>query len=319
MNLLDLLPFRYRVRIQNNRHERVCRPILDSAPIRAQNDGLVLFSMMGTKVLLPYLVALKSLWVQLQRGRVVILDDGTLTDGDKAILNHHCDTPVIIPIRDVDIDGFVKGGAWERFLSILDLRHGDYAIQLDSDTVTIGPVPELVAAIDNDQSFTLGGDEDSAARGVVTVADYTKDYLGVRPPPPSGNEPVQIVMERGMQKLRGSDTLNYIRGCAGFAGFAKQAGGRDVTRDFTDQYRALIGSEKLSVWGSEQFMSNLVIANEPRKPLVLPGKRYVNFWGEPWARETSFIHFLGTHRYTGTAYADATRQALQIIAEHEAR
>lgn len=313
MSLLNLLPFRYRVAAQNHLHERVCRPILETPPIRAQDDGLIIFSMMGTKVLLPYLVAIKSLWVQMRSGRIVILDDGTLTDDDKAVLNHHCDNPVILSIHDVDIDGFVRGGTWERFLSILDLRHSNYVIQLDSDTVTIGPVPELIAAIDRNQSYTLGGDPESAARGVVTVTDYTNDYLRVHQPPASGDEHVQMIMERGMEQLEDSDRLNYIRGCSGFAGFAKDLDARSTARTFTDQYREIIGSEKLSIWGSEQFMSNLVIANEPKKPLVLSGDRYVNFWGDPWSADTSFIHFLGTHRYTGTAYADATHEALKII------
>ena len=313
MSLLNLLPFRYRVRAQNSLHQRVCRPILNTPPIRAQQDGLVIFSMIGTKVLLPYLVALKSLWVELQRGRVIILDDGTLTDDDKAILSHHCDNPNIISIHDVNIDGFVKGGAWERFLSILDLRHNDYVIQLDSDTVTIGPVPELIEAIHHNQSYTLSGDADSATRGVETVSHYTAHFFADRPA--SMNEHIQLVMERNMVKLKDSENLNYIRGCAGFVGFAKEPGGRSMARTFIDQYCALISPEKLSSWGSEQFMSNLVIANEPTGPLVLPGERYVNFWGEQWSADASFIHFLGTNRYTGTAYADATRQALRNINE----
>ena len=73
-------------------HERAVQGILDTPPIVAQDDGVILFSMIGTAVLLPYLVAVKSLHHHLPRGKVVLLDDGTLTADDKAVLAKHCDT-----------------------------------------------------------------------------------------------------------------------------------------------------------------------------------------------------------------------------------
>ena len=57
-------------------HERAVQGILDTPPIVAQDDGVILFSMIGTAVLLPYLVAVKSLHHHLPRGKVVLLDDG---------------------------------------------------------------------------------------------------------------------------------------------------------------------------------------------------------------------------------------------------
>ena len=91
------LPYRWRRRIDSGRHDRAIRAILDTPPIRPATDGLVLFSMIGTAVLLPYLVAVKSLWHQLRRGRIVILDDGTLTASDKAVLARHCGDPPFRP------------------------------------------------------------------------------------------------------------------------------------------------------------------------------------------------------------------------------
>ena len=70
-------------------HRAAARAVLDTPPIVPADDGLVLFSMIGTRVLLPYLVAVKSLHAQLRKGRIVILDDGTLTDADRQILAAH--------------------------------------------------------------------------------------------------------------------------------------------------------------------------------------------------------------------------------------
>ena len=75
-NAITLLPRRWRVKADAARHADAIAGILDTAPIRPVNDGVVLFSMIGTAVLLPYLVAVKSLWRELGRGRVAILDVG---------------------------------------------------------------------------------------------------------------------------------------------------------------------------------------------------------------------------------------------------
>ena len=310
MSLLNSLPYRIRTPIQMRRHNMVCRPVLDLPPINARDDGLILFSMIGTKILLPYLVAIKSLWAQLARGRVVILDDGSLTSDDLRLLAYHCDNPTIIPLKSVDITGFLSGGTWERLLTILDCRPEDYVVQLDSDTVTIGPIDEVAAAIASGTSFVFGGDAESAARGVLPVADYLADYYSDAS---RATAHVQNILEQAMPQLRQGEALQYFRGCSGFAGFAPSAGGRALALDLTGQFRSLIGADKLSEWGSEQFMSNLLLANEAQRASVLPGDRYINYWGTPWSGQVRFLHFLGTHRYTGTAYADATRTALQMM------
>lgn len=48
---------------------------------------------------------------------------------------------------------FPAGGCWERLLTIRDRPAGAYWLQLDSDTVTIGPVQEVQAAVDQRRSF----------------------------------------------------------------------------------------------------------------------------------------------------------------------
>jgi hypothetical protein len=83
-------------------HDRAAQGILDTAPINAMNDGVILFSMIGTAVLIPYLVAVKSLHFHLGRGRIMLLNDGTLTAEDRAILARHCDNPVILEKPDIN-------------------------------------------------------------------------------------------------------------------------------------------------------------------------------------------------------------------------
>ena len=298
-----LLPRRWRVKRDAALHAQAIADVLDTPPIVPHNDGLVLFSMIGTAVLLPYLVAVKSLWRELGRGRIVLLDDGTLTGEDKAILAHHCGDPEFIAIHKVDTRGFPQGGCWERLLTILDRRTGEYWLQLDSDTVTLGPVPEVLEAIAANRSFTLlgGADAGDATRELADFAQWR--YPGG----PQGGH-VQARVESRMGQIA-KPGWRYIRGCAGFAGFAAGGPGRPLAAAFLGQMKALLGPDDIAIWGTEQIASNFHIANEPRS-LLLPYGRYLNYWAEDWDADAAFVHFVGTHRYHGGAYERASRGAI---------
>lgn len=305
--LIDLLPFRLRSRIAQRRHDAACRPVLGTAPIVPEADGLVIFSMMGTAVLLPYLIAVKSLWSHLRRGRVVILSDGTLTADDRAVLAHHCGNPQIIDIADVDTSGFPTGGTWERLLTILDMRRDAYVIQLDSDTVTLGPPDVVAQAIEANVSFTLlgGAEWEIGARTCSTFA----------PPatiPATAENHIQTRMERVMAQIADADSLHYIRGCSGFAGFSRGTGGRELAGHFAREMQRLLGAQAMHEWGTEQVTSSFVIANDPGA-VLLPYRHYGNYWGEPWDADCRFMHFVGAHRHDGSAYRDATAAALALM------
>ncbi|WP_336981803.1 hypothetical protein [Altererythrobacter fulvus] len=287
-------------------HLHQSRAVLDTPPLVPADDGVILFSMIGTKVLLPYLVAIKSLHQHLQRGRVVILDDGTLTDGDKAILAHHLGDPEIHPIAQVDVGPCPRGCVWERLLLLLDLRKLAYVIQVDSDTVTLGPVPEVAAAIEQGRNFTLKG-EDSARW--LPVEDFVKTTPGLDPLAPTTH--VQGATEEILPRIHAGlpQPAHYVRGCAGFVGFAPGGLERKVAEDFSREAEAILGHESWKRWGSEQVMSNVIVANEG-EPVLLPYGRYLNFWNEPLPADTRFAHFIGTYRFHRGAYADATRRAI---------
>ncbi|MFN3818363.1 hypothetical protein [Blastomonas sp.] len=304
---MDFLPYRLRSRIDQRRHDAACRPVLATAPIVPADDGLVIFSMMGTAVLLPYLVAVKSLWTHLRRGRLAILSDGTLTPADRATLARQCGDPQIIEIADVDTTGFPVGGTWERLLTILDMRRDDYVIQLDSDTVTLG-YPDVVAdAIAANTSFTLLGGAEWEI-GAQTCTRFT-------PPtdvPASAENHIQTRMERALAQIADADQLRYIRGCSGFTGFARGDGGRALAAHFAHEMQRLLGRDAMHEWGTEQVTSSFVIANDPGA-VLLPYRQYGNYWGEPWAADCRFMHFVGAHRHDGSAYRDATAAALAAM------
>lgn len=307
MTVHRLLPHRWRTRLDAARHAEAIAEVLDTPPIVPRRDGLVLFSMIGTAVLLPYLVAVKSLWRQLGRGRVAILDDGTLTAEDRALLAHHCGDPELLRLADVRTDPFPRGGCWERFLTILDRRDREYWLQLDSDTVTLGPIGEVADAIARNRSFTLLGGADGAI-GALPFAEFARR----RYPEGPIDGHVQHRVESRLDSVSRPADRRYVRGCAGFAGFAAGGPGRELAQTFLEAMEQLIGPEAVAAWGTEQLASNFHIANEP-EPVLLPYARYLNHWGEPWDEGAAFVHFVGSHRYENRTYATVSRKVIDEL------
>jgi hypothetical protein len=285
-------------------HERVAQGVLDTAPIVGADDGVILFSMIGTAVLLPYLVAVKSLHFHLRRGRVMLLNDGTLTAKDRAILAHHCGDPVILEKPDINTGHCPKDNCWERLLAILDRRSDAYVIQLDSDTVTTGPIPDIATAIDANRSFTLAGGVQEAATGFRSAREIASIFHAHGP----NNDHVQSKAEAAMADMPDAEHARYIRGCAGFAGFARSSSGRALVSDFSTVMDERLG-DAWRQWGSEQVASNFVIANDS-DPLQLPYDRYVNHWKEPLPDDPAFVHFIGTYRFRHGNYSRCTRDAI---------
>jgi hypothetical protein len=291
-------------------HSRAVRHVLDTPPITPKDDGLILFSMIGTAVLLPYLVAVKSLHAQLGRGKVMLLDDGTLTQADKMVLAHHCGNPRIIGFSDIDTAPCPKGNCWERLLAILDLRCDHYVIQLDSDTVTLRPVPEVLAAIDANRSFTLGGGVLDVEYGFMEIPEMIRDIYADGPV----TSHIQSVIEASLGQIPGAEALKYIRGCAGFAGFSQSTGGRELAERFAVDAGRAVGP-RFQEWGSEQAASNFVIANDP-DPVQLPYHRYTNHWIEPLPPAPVFIHYIGTYRYDRRSYVASTDAVIKTLKRH---
>jgi len=287
-------------------HEAACRPVLSTPPVMPRDDGVIVFSMIGTRVLLSYLVAIKSLMASLGRGRVALLDDGTLTAVDKVVIAAHLGDPVIYDIATVDTDACPRGGCWERLMVLLGLADDAYVIQLDSDTVTLGDVREVRDAIEAGRAFTLLGGIDGEALGRLTLAQF-RQHAHPDGPAPEGQH-VQDQIESRLDLLPDAGHRRYVRGCAGFAGFPKGSVSAVDAAAFSQAAAALVGAQAWQRWGSEQVASNYLIANTS-DPVLLPYDRYYNYWDDE-RPDAAFAHFVGMRRYSGKAYSRATRAAI---------
>lgn len=295
-------------------HQRAACRVLETPPILPTRNPVLIFSMIGTRVLLPYLVAVKSFHARVGVGRVAILDDGTLTVADRAVLAHHLANPSILSIDAVQTGACPSGGCWERLLALLDMTADNYVVQLDSDTVTIGDVPEVVEAIAANRSFTLLGDALAEERGVLSLPDFMAAYHpGGSKVDLAGPAHVQSSIEGHWDRYPEAARHRYVRGCAGFAGFARGGGpSRTSAEVFSRRAECIVGQHKWCRWGSEQVASNFLVANS-EDPVLLPYSRYSNYWNVPTGPDGRFVHFVGTHRYSSGEYRRHTERAIGAL------
>jgi len=156
MGTADFLPQRWRSGAGDGHDAAALAGVLDTAPLAPRRDGLAVVARIGSRQVLPLLVAAKSLCRRLGRGRVVVLDDGTLTGPDRTILASHLGDPEIVPPRAVSLGGFPPGLGWEPVLAAFDRRRGEYALVLDPLAVATGPLPEIAAALGANRSLVAG-------------------------------------------------------------------------------------------------------------------------------------------------------------------
>ncbi len=305
-----------------------CRDLLKTKPLPPSDCPLTAVTMLCHGEVLMYLLAVKSFAHRLGRSpEIVVLNDGSLDPRDLATLRAHIVSLTVVPIESVSTGSCPRGSCWERLMLISDLGEGEgegeagarkerqdgskgnFIVQLDSDTLTLGPIPEVIAAIEANRSFTLLGD-----RSYPQVEPMLEACARAKT---STSSQVQAVCERGFDQLPEAAELKYLRGNAGFVGFAGGSLTRERIAWFSDRMRHLAGAQ-WDEWGSEQLTSNLLIANPARAddpaPLPLPPPRYVSYWAHPEIpyESSSFIHFIGPYRFAHGLYL---RSAKRVLAE----
>lgn len=270
-----------------------CRGIYASAPVVCDPASpVVVVSQVYHPDMTMYLLAAKSFARYVRPKAFVLVDDG-LTADDRLVLQRHLGTVEFIDRLAVPTDGLPAGGCWERLLTLAAHNRDHYAVQLDSDTLTLARPAEVLACIAQRRSFTLGTHSGRKAVPLTEASRYAQARRDAH---------VQSVAECALDQLAPGQPLLYVRGCAGFAGFAP--GYLDIARirDFSRRMEALVGQAKWQQWGSEQVTSNFFAANAPDS-LVLPVDTYP-FWGPDVDIERAvFAHFFGTFRFSGGVYA----------------
>lgn len=296
-----------RNKLQRFHFEQKCKGILDTAPVVTEpGNRLAVLSQVCHKDLLMYLLAVKSFTRQVAVGAIYVVDDGSLTAEDRAILDQHLPGYTVFTLGELRSFRCPHGGTWERLLAIAMLTKEHYVIQLDADTLALGDLAEVMDCVVHSRAFTIGTWDHQTPE---TMRERRDAALPLSRLPKAH---VQVVAEANLGKISGFDDMRYIRGCSGFAGFPRQSFSRERVEDLSEQMHRALG-ERWSEWGTEQFMSNVIVANT-ESPVVLPHPKYSDCTQAQRGGQT-FVHFIGTCRFAHGTYA---RMSAQILKEFRA-
>lgn len=282
------------------------RALLRTAPLTPNDPSLKLVSMVCHGESQMYLLAVKSFCKQLGRvPELIILNDGSLTEPDLQLMRAHIPSLRVFNIEEISTGRCPKRNCWERLLLICDLVQESYVVQIDCDTLTSLPIAEVDDLIHQNRSFTLLGD-----RSWPEIEGMEAAHVRLRD---STSTQVQAVCERAFDKLPEKTTLKYLRGNAGFTGFARGSLSRPQIEWFSDKMRE-IAEGHWDEWGSEQLTSNLLIANTP-EAAPLPAPRYVSYWNHPEIdyEKSAFVHFIGPFRFANGLYLRLAQRVIRSL------
>ena len=300
--------YRFRDKFQRTRFNLFCRNIMHTPPLRFREAQVCFVSEVSHRDITMYLLAIKSLYQFLDGGRIIVLDDGSLTSYDLALMRRHLPFLRLLHIRDVPRGDTPIGGTWERLLTIADLVREFYVIQVDSDSLTLREIPEVLNYVTDNCSFTLLG------KGSFPAIESMPEACNRAKLSPQRSMEPQAISERSLEQFPNSAELNYVRGCSAFAGFARGSFNRDDVEHFSRNMEVVCGSPKWHEWGSEQVTSNLIVANSS-KAGVLPFPKYASYHALPGIDygQFSFIHFMGGHRFENDCYSTFSRHVISRL------
>lgn len=300
--------YNLRNKLNRYRFSEACKQIFVTAPVTATtNKPVAVLTQLQHKDVILFLIAIKTFAKQVPLAKVFIINDGSLDNDDFITLRKH------IPIAEIyDAEQFSDphcptGGCWERLLAIASFINQFYIIQLDSDTLTLSALDEVKNHIETNTGFVIGTWDKQEIEPMNIASEKIKKNVD-----PAIDLHVQMFAEAHFSNLEGSESLKYVRGCAGFSGFPKDSFNKQFIIDFSQKIENEIGS-KWRTWGSEQVMSNVVVANLD-KAEVLPHPKYSDCNSmKPF---TCFIHFIGECRFRRSIYATlAQNEIRKLISE----
>lgn len=288
--------------------------VVDTPPIYSVSDADVLIvSQVHHTAVKMFLIAIKSFIKRFGNCKIELIDDGSLTDEDHELLKKHIRDVSIIHIDEIDIFHCPKGGTWERLCYLLKRTDDYYVIQLDSDTVTIGALPEIHKKVSDNCGFTIGGPMFPDAVSIKYMSQLAESW---------NNDHVQAKAEKNLTYLGELQLTHYLRGCSAFAGFPKGSKLLDTLLQVSEVMENKLGKETWSEWGTEQFSSN-VMQSFCEGSQILEWPKYHNH-GYPsyeaahrglkgYLGRVSLIHFIGPTRFSNDLYTTTIKHTIQTL------
>jgi len=285
------------------KYQRVARRILNTRPLAKGALPFTLLSMVHQRDVTSYLVAVKSFAYFLNPHRIVVVCDPSIGHEERAVLKRHIPHIDLRDAHEFTHPDIPRGGTWERLFAITGYAEESYVVQLDADTLTVRPIPEVLAAVQANCGFVISEVDDAPIRTLQATRDHAMPWLSEPDPH------IQAFAEVEMVNVGLPDDARYIRGCSGFTGFPRSSGLRGQMTDYSRRMTGKLGDGWKS-WGTEQVTSNYLVSNAPgTRPLPFPK------YGTPdhATADTAFYHFIGSLRFIDRKYEKASQYAIGLI------
>lgn len=303
----------YRLRrFFDTKKHRWLRDIRRTEPLPLDAQGPIFVSQLASVYVDMYLLAVKSVAQWIRPSRVVVLSDGSLTPADVRLLRSHVPNLEIRSLDDVELGPCPRGGTWERLATCLALSRENFVLQIDSDTVTLCEPRQLLECIAENRSYTMSGCMTTAPNDPSTRLMTRQEAAEARAEEFRATDAphVQVLSEVTLPSLPPALGAHYIRGCSGYAGFARGAISAEQMFEFSRAMEERLG-QRWHEWGTEQVTSNFLIANSS-EGCVLDWPAYAGQM-RGITLESTMIHFTGAHRFDfGTYETAAARIVTQL-------
>lgn len=294
--------YRIRKRLNYQAFNSQTKRILDTPPMPYREAPLAIVSMVSNLDPQMYIIAVKSFYHRLGRGKVVAIVDADMPGSSRDLIRKHLGPVEFVHLESIDTGKCQRGGTWERVLYCVERSEREYVIQIDCDSLCTGDIPEVLDSVENNRAFTL-----AEGLPIKPLFDWVED--GER----NGSNHIVNTFEMKARQYPGGERLKYVRGSSGFAGFAKGGVSRQLLEDFHEKMAALHG-ERWKEWGTEQIASNFAVANSPGA-LALPNPKYSTYTGGELPAESSLLHFIGTFRFKGEVFSSLANRQAELIAK----
>jgi hypothetical protein len=285
-----------------SQYMKAVRQVLSTRPLVQGKLPFLLLSMVQKRDVESYLVAVKSFACFANPERIVVVCDPSIDDQDRAIFRQHIPHIELRRADEFTHPNMPRGGTWERLFAISGFVRDHYVVQLDADTLTIQPIPEVIDAIRNDRGFVIVENESTPLKSLTATRECALPWME-----PGAH--IQGIAETEMVNVGLPENARYVRGCSGFTGFPRSAQMQDVMIDFSRRMTDKLG-EDWKLWGTEQVTSNYLVANAAATT-PLPFPKYCT--PDCATSETAFFHFIGSMRFVNNKYTHASQQAIRQI------
>jgi len=269
---------------------------------------VVILSMLQEKDLQMYLLAMKSMMRYITINKAVVVCDPDLSEQSKTVIKQHITQVEFLNAVDCSHEKIPSGGCWERLYAISHLTENYYVIQMDADILVMNTPEEVKLSITNNQSFILGTEDKFSHLTIKKMAGIANEWVK-EGKQRSAAVHVQITAESVMAELTSSlGYRSYTRGCAGFAGFSKGSINPNMVLELSSLFYKKMG-ERWNSWGTEQFMSNLLLSQQENVQ-VLPTSKYNS--SNHYHSGFVLAHFIGSYRFANLQY---TKLAQKLVRE----